>query len=81
MMPKLHVEALIFCVAWAALAVTGALYGGWVVGGLLSAGLFPIIMPASALIISRTEDFALERNVRWGILAVAGLALAVWLNA
>jgi hypothetical protein len=32
-------------------------------------------MPASAIILSKTGNFALERGVRWGILALAALAL------
>jgi hypothetical protein len=32
-------------------------------------------MPASALTLSRTGNFALERGVRWGILLAATLAV------
>ena len=80
-MPRLHVEALAFCLAWAAVAILGFVYAGRLAGALLSVGLMLIVMPASALILSKTEDFALERQVRWGILAIAGLTLAIWLNA
>jgi len=80
-MPRLHVEALAFCVAWAAVAIAGFVYAGRLAGALLSVGLMLVVMPASALILSRTEDFALERQARWGILAIAGLGLAIWLNA
>ena len=44
-------------------------------GLLLTAGLFLIVMPTSALLLTRTGNFALERGVRWGILAVAAIAL------
>jgi hypothetical protein len=74
-MPRLHVEALIFCLVWAALAVTGAQVSGLWTGILLSLGLMLLIMPLSLLVISRTENFALERNLRWGVLALAALAL------
>lgn len=80
-MPRLHIEALAFCIAWAAVATLGFVYAGRVAGALLSVGLMLIVMPASALILSKTEDFALERQLRWGILAIAGLALAIWVNA
>jgi esterase/lipase len=80
-MPKLHLEPLIFCFAWAALAVCGWLLGGIWAGSLLSFGLVAVLMPVSAAIISKTEDVAIERQVRWGILAIAALALAIWLNA
>jgi hypothetical protein len=35
----------------------------------------------SATIVTRTEDFALERQVRWSLLVIAALGLAIWLNA
>jgi hypothetical protein len=41
----------------------------------LSVGLFLIIMPTSALTLSRTGNFTTERAVRWGILVVAALIL------
>jgi hypothetical protein len=71
--PKLYPEALSFCVLWAALAVAGWSWLGWKAGVALSIGLFLVVMPASAVILSRTSNFALERGVRWGILAVAAL--------
>lgn len=70
-MPKLYPEALLFCVLWAALALYGGLTHGWKAGAALTLGLFIIIMPASAIILSRTGSFAVERGTRWGILAVA----------
>lgn len=72
-MPRLYPEALLFCVLWAALAVAGGVWIGWTAGIVLALGLFFIIMPASAITLSRTGNFALERGVRWGILAVAAL--------
>ena len=75
-MPKLYPEALLFCILWAALAVAGFALIGWEAGALLSVGLFMIIMPSSALILTRTGNFAAERIVRWGILAAAAIILA-----
>jgi len=72
-MPKLHVEALIFCLCWAALAILGGLQAGLWVGAALSAGLLLIIMPTSSFVLSKTGSFVMERQVRWGILVVAAL--------
>jgi len=80
-MPKLHAEPLAFCFAWAGLAIAGAYYGGQWAGVMLSIGLLPLIMATSALTIAKMEDFALDRQVRWGILVLAGLALAVYLKS
>ncbi|HYD37643.1 MAG TPA: hypothetical protein VEA60_08515 [Allosphingosinicella sp.] len=74
-MPRLYPEALLFCAIWAALAVWGGLELGWKAGAALTLGLFILIMPTSAMILSRTGSFRLERGVRWGILAVAAAAL------
>ena len=76
-MPKIYPEALLYCILWVALAVAGAVLFNWQVGVLLSVGLFLIIMPASALILSKTGNFALERGVRWGILGLSAVALAI----
>lgn len=80
-MPKLHLEALFFCLVWAALAIAGGIYAGWWVGVLLSLGLLILISASSLQILSRFEDPTMERQVRWGILVVAALGLAVYLNA
>ena len=72
-MPKLYPEALAFCILWAVLAIYGGLELGWKAGAALTLGLFILIMPTSALILSRTGNFAVERGVRWGILTVAAL--------
>ena len=74
-MPRLYPEALLFCVAWVALAVAGWIYADMRAGLALSVGLFLIVMPASAITLSKTGNFAIERGVRWGILAVAALIL------
>jgi uncharacterized protein (DUF58 family) len=80
-MPKLHPEPLLFCLAWAALAIAGAVLGGLWIGVALALGLLAILMPATMLILTQFEDFRFERQMRWGILVLAGLALAVWLKA
>lgn len=72
-MPKIYPEALLFCILWAALAFFGWSRVGWQAAAALTVGLFVIIMPASALTLSRTGNFAVERGVRWSILAVAAL--------
>ena len=74
-MPKLYPEALAFCILWSLLAVWGWSLLGLTAGLLLSVGLFLVIMPSSALILSRTSNFVLEKAVRWGILVVAALAV------
>jgi hypothetical protein len=68
-------DALAYCIAWAALAFAGWHFSGLAAGLLLSAGLFLIVMPTSALVLSRTGNFRLERGIRWGILGLAALAL------
>jgi len=79
-MPKFHPEALLFCLAWAALAVAAGIYGGLWVGALMSVGLMVLVSAASLQIMSQTGDTEMERNVRWGILIVTALALFVGLN-
>ncbi len=80
-MPRLYPEPLLFCAAWAALALAGGIWGNWWIAVLLSFGLLLLISAASLQILTRTEDMKLERQVRWGILAVAALGLLAWLNA
>ena len=77
-MPKLHVEALIFCLCWAALAILAGVQAGLVAGAALSAGLLLIIMPTSSYVLSKTGSFALERQVRWGILVIAALGYGLF---
>jgi hypothetical protein len=74
-MPRLYPEALLFCLLWAALAIYGGLELGWKAGAVLTLGLFILIMPTSAIILSRTGSFRLERAVRWSILTVAAAVL------
>ena len=76
-----HPEPLLFCVAWAALAVAGGIYGAWWVAVLLSVGLLLLISAASLQVLTQTDDVVMERQVRWGILIVAALALMVGLSA
>ena len=79
-MPRLHPEALIFCVAWATLALAGGLLLGWQAGAVLSVGLMLVIMPASSLVLTHTDSFQIERLVRWGILALAAAGLLAYLH-
>ena len=72
-MPKLYPEALLFCILWAALAFFGWARIHWSAGIALSVGLFVIIMPASAITLTRTGNFAVERGLRWTILIIAAL--------
>ena len=80
-MPKLHAEPLLFCAAWAALAIAGGLAAGWMAGVVLSIGLLLIVMPLSSVILTRTENFSAERTLRWGVLACAAVGLLIWLHA
>ena len=78
-MPRFHAEPLIFCLAWAALAFAAAIMGSLWAGILFSAGLAIVLMPLSATIVTKTGNFALERQVRWALLVLAALGLSVWL--
>ena len=80
-MTRFHPEALLFCVAWAALAIAGGIWGSWWVAVLLSVGLLVLISAASLQVLSQSDDLRLERQVRWGILIVAAMALFVGINA
>lgn len=77
-MPKLHAEALIFCLAWAALATVAFIRAGSLAGAAMSFGLLILIMPVSSLILDKTGDFARERLARWGILTGAGALFGLW---
>ena len=79
-MPKIYPEALAYCILWAALAIVGFMFVGWQAGALLSVGLFLLVMPSSALILTRSGSFAAERWVRWGILTAAALILLAFLD-
>ena len=74
---KFHPEAAAFSLAWAGVAAAGFILEGWLAGVLLSMGLLAILGPTSAMLISRTDDFTLERTVRWSILIAAGALLAL----
>ncbi len=76
-MPRLNVEALIFALTWAGLAVYGGVTSGYMAGAALSAGLLLIIMSTSSYVLSKTENLTLERQVRWGILLLAALMLGL----
>ncbi|MDQ8755900.1 hypothetical protein RCO27_06625 [Sphingosinicella sp. LHD-64] len=75
-MPKLNTDALLFALAWAALAMAGGVSGGFFLGGALALALLIVVMPLSGLILSKTGNFTLERQVRWAILAAAAVGVA-----
>ncbi len=79
-MSKLRLEPLTFCLCWVLLAVVASVLGGTWAGLAIGLGLLLVLMPSSAFILSRYEDEKLERQVRWGILVIAGLLLAIWLT-
>jgi uncharacterized protein (DUF58 family) len=79
-MPRIYPEPLLFCLAWAALAITAGMMASIWMGILFSAGLALVLMPLTAAIVSKTGDFALERQIRWGMLVLAALGLAIWLR-
>jgi hypothetical protein len=72
---RFNLDAALYCIAWAGLALLGWNIGGLRLGLLLSVGLFLIVMPASAFILSRTGNFRTERIVRWSLLLIAAVAL------
>jgi hypothetical protein len=72
-----HVEALIFSILWVALAAAGWALVSWHAGLILSVGLFLVIMPSSALILTRTGSFEAERTLRWGIFTLATVGLLI----
>jgi hypothetical protein len=80
-MPRVHAEALLFCAAWASVALAGGLLGGPFVGLAVAFGLLLVLMPLSAYVLTEKEDERLERQLRWGVLVLAALALGVWLTA
>lgn len=71
-----HPEAALFCLAWVVVAAAAYILEGWLAGSLLTFGMLAIIMPMSGFVISRYDDFALERTIRWSILIAAGSILA-----
>lgn len=80
-MPRLHVEALLFCGAWALVALAGGILGGPLTGLAVALGLLVMLMPLSTYALAKQEDERLERQLRWGALGLAALALAIWLTA
>ena len=80
-MGKLRLDPLLFCLCWALLAVAASVYGGTWAGLAVALGLLLVLMPTSAIILSKYEDETLERQVRWGLLVIAGLLLAVYLQS
>jgi hypothetical protein len=72
-----HPEALLFCLAWIVVAAAGYILEGWIAGSLLTFGMLAIVMPLSGILISKYDDFALERTVRWSVLIGAGAILAL----
>ena len=72
---RFNLDALLYCIVWAALAIYAWNAVSHQAGLLASVGLFLIVMPTSAILLSRTGNFRLERGVRWGILALAALAV------
>jgi len=79
-MPRFALEPLIFCLCWVGLAVVASVLGTVWAGLAIGLGLLLVFMPTSAFILTRYEDEKLERQVRWGILVIAGLLLAIWLR-
>ena len=79
-MSKLRLEPLAFCLCWILLAVAGSVLSSIWAGLILALGLLLVLMPTSAFILTRYEDEKLERQVRWGILVMAALMLAIWLR-
>jgi uncharacterized protein (DUF58 family) len=77
---RFHPEALLFCLAWTGLAFAAALMIGIWTGILFSAGFALVLMPLSATIVSKTEDFDLERKARWGLLLLSALCLSLWIT-
>lgn len=72
-----HAEAAAFCLAWVGIAAAGYILEGGLAGALLTFGMLALVMPMSGFVISRYDDFALERTIRWSILIGAGATLAL----
>ena len=79
-MPRLALEPLIFCLCWVGLAAVASVFGNMWAGLAIGLGLLLVLMPMSAFILTRYEDEKLERQIRWGILGIAGLLFAIWLR-
>lgn len=72
-----HPEAAAFCVAWVAIATAGYVLEGFLAGAFLTFGLMGVLMPVSGYLLGKKDDPVLERTVRWSILIVAGVILAL----
>jgi hypothetical protein len=77
-MPRLNLEALIFCLVWAALAVFAFVRAGYLAGAILSVGLLLLIMPMSSLILDKMGDLGTERLARWAVLILAAAGFAIY---
>ena len=80
-MPRLAIEPLIFCLCWVGLEVVASVLGTVTAAIAIALGLLLVLMPMSAFILTRYEDEKLERQIRWGILVIAGLLFAIWLKS
>jgi hypothetical protein len=80
-MPGFNLDGALFALCWAALAIAGAALGGWYAGIALLAALLLIVMPTSAFIVARSGNLALERQIRWALLAAAAVCLYLGLRA
>ena len=76
-MPKLNIDALLFALAWAALAIAGGMFGGFILGSALAFALLIVVMLVSGLILTKTNNFVLGRQVRWAMLVAAAIGIAV----
>jgi hypothetical protein len=72
-----HPEAAAFCAAWVAVATAASVLEGFLAGTLLTFGLMGVLMPISAYLLGKKDDAVVERTVRWSVLILAGLILAV----
>lgn len=77
-MPKFNADALLFGLAWAALAVFAFIKAGYLAGAILSVGLLIVIMPVSSLILDRTGNLRTERVGRWAVLLLAAIGFAIY---
>lgn len=77
-MPKFNADALLFCLAWAALAVFAFIRSGYLAGAILSVGLLIVIMPVSSLVLDKTGDLTKERLARWAVLALAAVGFVIY---
>jgi hypothetical protein len=80
-MPRFALEPFLFCLCWALLAIIASVLGTIWSGLAVALGLLLVLMPTSTFILTRYEDEKLERQVRWGILVIAGLLFAIWLHS